>query len=265
MSLHAISRKVTKSHRYVSPASLFRSWIPANSIAPTQPGQFTAALAHEVRNPLTNINLAVEMLKSTKMDDEQRIYLDIIMRSSGRVNDLVTDLLTSSRTDEVQPENHFIHQLLDEVLVMTKDRIMLKNIMVRKDYSTLDCKILVNKEKMKIALTNIIINAIDAMPSEGGRLKLVTKSVNGRCIIEIDDNGIGISEENLKNIFMPYFTNKPGGMGLGLSTTLDILKSSHARVDVQSVEGKGTRFILSFDRNRQSGNWLFDGADPIVA
>jgi signal transduction histidine kinase len=71
---------------------------------------------------------------------------------------------------------------------------LLKNITVRKDYSTLDCKILVNKQEIKIALANIIINAIDAMPSENGKLKLITKSINGKCVIEIEDNGIGISK-----------------------------------------------------------------------
>ena len=147
----------------------------------------------------------------------------------------------------MQAEKHSIHQLLDEVLAMTEDRIMLKNIRVRKDYTTLDCKIWVNKEKIKIALINIIINAIDAMPSKKGKLKLVTKSINGKCIIEIEDNGIGISKQNLKNIFKPYFTNKAGGLGLGLSTTLDILHSNHARVKVHSDEGIGTRFILSFE------------------
>jgi signal transduction histidine kinase len=71
---------------------------------------------------------------------------------------------------------------------------------------------------------------------------------NGKCVIEIEDNGIGISKQNLKNIFKPYFTNKPGGMTLGLSTTLDILHSNHAKVEVHSEEGRGTHFILSFER-----------------
>jgi signal transduction histidine kinase len=105
----------------------------------------------------------------------------------------------------------------------------------------------VNKQKIEIALTNIIINAIDAMHPENGKLKLITKSINGKCVIEIEDNGIGISKENLNNIFTPYFTDKAGGMGLGLSTTLGILKENHATVEVQSEEGMGTRFILSFE------------------
>jgi signal transduction histidine kinase len=241
------------------PANLFRSLIRQVTSIPIEPaiipeivqkhtGQFASALAHEVRNPLSNINLAVEMLKTTMKTEEQKIFLDIILRGSGRINDLVTDLLASTQAEEQHLERHSVHQLLDEALNMNKDRILMKNILIRKDYTTLDCKILVNKERMKIALTNIIVNAIDAMPLGKGKLKLLTRSMNNMCFMEIQDNGVGISKENLKNIFKPYFTDKPSGLGLGLSTTLDILKANHAGVEVQSEEGRGTNFILSFDR-----------------
>jgi len=213
-----------------------------------EPNQFASALAHEVRNPLATINLAVQMLKSPTKVLDQKLYLDIIMKASGQINDLITDLLKTPQSGEMQLEKYTMHQLLDEALALAEDRILLKNITVRKDYSTLDCKIFVNKQEMKIALVNIIINAVDAMPPEKGKLKLITRSINGKCLIEIEDNGIGISKENLKNLFTPYFTSKAGGMGLGLSTTIDILKANHATVDVQSEEAKGTRFILSFER-----------------
>jgi signal transduction histidine kinase len=240
-------RNVIKLVNYPLATNLSSS-LPHSKIVQKQPAQFASALAHEVRNPLSNINLAVEMLQSIIKDDEQKIYLDIIMRGSARINDLVSDLTAYYQAEELRPEKHSINKLIDDVLAKTVDRIMLKNIVVIKDYTTLDSKISVDSQKMKIALTNIIINAIDAMPSENGELKLVTKSWNGKCAIEIEDNGVGISKENLKNIFKPYFTNKPGGMGLGLSTTLDILVSNHAGIDIQSQEGVGTCFILSFNR-----------------
>jgi signal transduction histidine kinase len=212
----------------------------------------TSALAHEVRNPLSTIFLAIQMLRSPIKVPDHQLYLDIIMKAAGQINDLITDLLTSRHPSERQLEKCTIHQLLDEALAMTEDRLLLNNISVRKDYSTLDCKILVNKQTIKIALTNIILNAIDAMQSKKGKLKLITRSINDKCIIEIDDNGIGISKENLKNLFIPYFTNRPGGMGLGLSTTMNILQANHATVDVKSGEGKGTRFILCFEGIHQS-------------
>jgi signal transduction histidine kinase len=214
-----------------------------------QPDQFDTALAHEIRNPLSTIGLAVQMLKSMISDNYQKIYLDIILRGSVRINDIVTDLLSPRiPVEECELEKYSIHQLLDEVLLMSEDRIMFKNITVIKEYAMQDFIMPMNRQKMKIALTNIIINAIDAMPSGKGQLKVITKSIRGRWIIEIGDNGTGISKKDLKTIFKPYVTNKPGGMGLGLSTTLDILLSNHARTNVLSGKGRGTRFILSFDR-----------------
>jgi signal transduction histidine kinase len=213
----------------------------------TEPVEFTYTLAHEIRNPLSTINLAVEMLKLTNDEHEKKTCLDIIMRNSLRINNLLTDLLTSYQLDEIRLQKYSINQLIDEALVIIGDRLTMKNIKVSKYYSTLDCKILLNKEKIKIALTNIIINAIEAMPLQNGQLKLVTKLVNGKCVVEIEDNGSGISKENMKKIFTPYFTSKPGGMGLGLSSSLDILRANHFHVDVQSKEGSGTRFILLFD------------------
>jgi len=201
---------------------------------------------------LATINLAVEILRSPLRVYDHNLYLNIIMQASGQINNLITDLLQTTPSDETGWQKYPLHQLLDEALAMAEGRILLKNITVIKSYTTLDCKISVNKQEMKLALANIIINAIDAMPSAGkGNLKLVTKSINNNCIVEIEDNGIGISKDNLKNIFTPYFTGKVGGMGLGLSTTLEILKANHAVADVESKEGNGTRFVLSFEKTRQ--------------
>jgi len=229
------------NHRYVRRTS--------PGIHATPPGQSVSALAHDIRNPLTNIDLSIEMLGAAIKDDDLKIYLDIIMRSSIRINGLVNELLKYRQADHAPAKKHSIHQLLDEVLETAEDRRMLNNISVRKEYATDDCEIALDRPKMRIALTNIIINAIESMTSKKGELKLVTKSAGTKYIIQIEDTGCGISKENLKNIFKPYFTFKPGGLGLGLATTNDILRSNHVGVFVASEEGIGTRFILMFDKN----------------
>jgi len=229
-----------------SPDSNLLKYLTLPAIVEKKSGQFAVALAHEVRNPLTNINLAVEMLKMALSAKDQKTYLDIIMRSSVRINELVNELLKYQNADEIQTEKQSICELLDEVLVMAQDRIMLKHITVRKHYAAQDCKIKLNRSNMKIALTNIIINAIDAMSMSNGELTLVTKAIDGRYIIRIKDNGCGIRKEDLKYIFKPNYTKKPGGLGLGLATTQEILQLNHVGVIVESVEGEGTQFTLSF-------------------
>ena len=235
---------VTKLRNYSSSEDSSR--LPPAIVVEKDWVQFAPALAHEIRNPLANINLSVDMLRSMIADDEQKLYLDIILRASTRVNDLINDLLLHHEQTIVQPEKCSLQHLLNEVLFMTADRLMLKNIRIIKEYTLSECHIEADKQKIMMALTNIIINAIDAMPAENGELKLSVKSVNNKCIVEIEDNGIGISMNNLQHIFKPYFTGKLNGMGLGLSTTMETLLANRARVAVQSEEGIGTRFILSF-------------------
>lgn len=239
----AFSETATDKKNYLPP------WAKPG-IAKDQSSQFVSALAHEIRNPLANINLSVGILQSAIKDDELKTYLDIIIRSSIRINHLINDLLQYQEADEMLAETHSVHQLLDEVLEMTGDRIMLKNIAVRRIYAAQDCRVVMNRPEMKIALTNIIINAIDAMDLEKRELKLVTKSIRGKFLITIEDNGCGISKSNLKNIFKPYFTTKPGGLGVGLGATYVILQSNQVEVKVESEAGRGTRFILYFNNNR---------------
>jgi two-component system sporulation sensor kinase C len=202
---------------------------------------------HEIRNPLTNINLAVCMLKAQIKEEVIEKYVDIINRNSVRINEIVDDFLKSSRKDPAKRDNISINQLLDEILEIAKDRLILKKISVKKSYTTYSCELSLDKPKITIALLNIIVNAIEAMPSENGELKLATSLHTNKCLVTIEDNGCGISKKNMKNIFKPYFTSKRNGMGIGLAATYDILVAHRAGVNVESEENKGTRFIISFD------------------
>jgi signal transduction histidine kinase len=223
---------------------------PLESFAPPLirreiPMKFIYTLTHEIRNPLTNITLATEALKQQVLDEGQKAYLNIIMRNSERIKGIVNDLLALGNTTELKLENHSVHYLLQEILTINEDRLILKNVHLIKNYSKQDFKIKVSRAEVKIALANIIINAIEAMPANNGMLEITTKLLRGFCFIVIRDNGSGISKENLPNIFKPYFSNKPNGMGLGLPVALSILNVNHIKVNVRSELEKGTRFILS--------------------
>lgn len=235
----------TNSRFIKTPVALSVSFPMIGSTQNSSTGYFFA-LVHEVRNPLNNIKLACDMLNSTNLDEEQRACLNIVMRGANRINDMISTLLKPKEIEAVNYELYSLRQLLEEVLIIAKDRILLKKIEVSREYAEPEHEVSLDIEKMKIALINIVNNAIDAMPSGRGELKVVIRSAGQLSSIEIHDNGIGISEENLKRLFEPYFTNKAGGMGLGLYATLNILRANHARVEVRSEEGVGTCFIVSF-------------------
>jgi signal transduction histidine kinase len=243
-----VNRKYSSTLRPMTRSAILSASFSAFKTPRNNPAGFVSALAHEIRNPLCNINLALELLNLTQLDEEQRQYLGIIMRGSGRIKDLVNRLLTIDLAKEVNHESYSLHQMLEEVLTGAKDRMLLKNISVRREYNATVHRVPMDPEKVRIALTNIVINAIEAMPARTGVLRLVTRSTDEQSCVEIHDNGIGISKEDLKRIFEPTFSNKPGGLGIGLSATMDILRVNHTGLDVRSEEGVGTSFILSFDR-----------------
>jgi signal transduction histidine kinase len=108
------------------------------------------------------------------------------------------------------------------------------------------CYIMANREKLKIAFLNIIINAVEAVEATKGELKILIDSNRESHIVTIRDNGCGIPEENISRLFEPYFTSKRNGMGLGLAATLNILQSHKATIDVSSVLREGTTFVITF-------------------
>jgi signal transduction histidine kinase len=209
-------------------------------------GRLVRTLAHEVRNPLNNINMSVEQLIHSPASQETDLFLDIIQRNSKRIGDLITELLDSARPSDLVFERCTLQTVMDESIAEALDRITLQRINMQIRYCNEPCFIMANKEKLKIAFLNIIINAVEAMTPNHGELDIdiQTSSILHKVIIK--DNGCGIPEENLSRLFEPYFTSKRNGMGLGLAATLNILQSHKAHIDVSSGVGEGTTFVIAF-------------------
>ena len=212
-------------------------------------GRIARTIAHEVRNPLTNIGLAVAQIKGDKpVEDESRAMLfDIVNRNSLRINQLISELLDATRFSELNFTPVLINTLLDEALKLAKDRLDLTHIKVETEYSADICKISVDTEKIKIAFLNLIVNAVEAMEPDKGVLKILTKGEDDKCIVEITDNGHGMTDEQLNNVFEPYFSTKENGNGLGLTNTANIILNHKGDIGVTSKPGTGTRFTIKFD------------------
>ena len=212
----------------------------------TATGRVARTIAHEVRNPLTNISLAAEQLQEmTVPNNESSMLLDMISRNGIRINQLVSDLLNATKAIELNIKKTNLNKVLDDALAMAADRIDLSQVKVEKRYEADICDVPVDAEKIKIAFLNIIVNAIEAMEKNKGILVLKTKGIPGLCVVQIEDNGTGMDEDTLQKLFEPYFTNKSKGNGLGLTNCQNIIMSHRGKISVQSKVGKGSVFTVT--------------------
>jgi len=212
----------------------------------TATGRVARTIAHEVRNPLTNISLAAEQLQDMGVqNNESSVLLDMISRNGIRINQLISDLLNATKVIELNIRKVSINKILDDTLELAADRIDLSQVKVEKNYAADVCDVAVDEEKIKVAFLNIIINAIEAMEKNKGILSIRTKNQGDKCIIEIEDNGTGMDEDTLQKLFEPYFTNKSKGNGLGLTNCQNIIISHRGKITVKSVLGKGSVFIVT--------------------
>ena len=212
-------------------------------------GRVARTIAHEIRNPLTNIDLAVSQIKADipEQDESSTMLFDMVIRNSKRINQLISDLLNATRFTELSVASVSINTLLDEALVLAKDRIDLNNIEIKKQYSTDICSVSVDVTKVKIAFLNLFVNAIEAMEPGNGILEIKTKGENGKCVVEITDNGEGMTEEQLNNVFEPYYSTKKSGNGLGLTNTANIILNHDGDISIKSKPGEGTTFEIKFN------------------
>lgn len=211
-------------------------------------GKLARTIAHEVRNPLTNLNLALEHLRDEMPEDNEsvKLYSEIIERNAKRIDTLITEMLNSSKPKELNLELADVTDILNETITLATDSINLNQIKLQKRYVSNLPRILVDREKLKIAFLNIIVNAIEAMERGKGELMVDVKLKENTIVVTLSDNGKGIPAEDLEKLFDPFFTEKPGGMGLGLTSTKNIISSHNASIEVESTVKKGTSFIIYF-------------------
>jgi len=211
-------------------------------------GKIARSMAHEVRNPLTNLNLALEQLKDEFVDQKEGadLYFSIIERNAKRIEELLSKLLESSKPKALAFKPTQVNKVISKAVEIVADRIQLTQIKLIKHLKD-DLPIIpLDSEQIEIALVNLLINAIEAMQTKGGQLEISSDLKEGHVCIQVKDNGPGISEGHLKQLFDPFFSAKQGGMGLGLTSVQNIIKSHNGDISVESETDKGTAFNLLF-------------------
>ncbi len=211
-------------------------------------GRIARSMAHEVRNPLTNLILALEQLKDELPEDNEYapLFVDIISRNSERIDTIISEMLNTSKPNVLNKEIYHLGEVIEESIQMINDRLTLKGMKIDVCCEDLkNCEVALDKEKLTVALCNIMVNAIEAMKEDVGHLKVKAYNIEQGVVIEVVDNGQGISENHLSRMFNPFYTNKKGGVGLGLTTTKNIIEAHDGFIEIESKVGEGTNFKIT--------------------
>ena len=212
-------------------------------------GRLTQAIAHEIRNPLNVINLSVDQVRAKYApEDEARgrqftRLLSSVKDEIARLRNMVNDVLNFGRPAHLSVEKININDLVEETIQLIRPQAEEQNVEITFEGDGGLAVVAGDSERLKSCLSNITINALQAMP-EGGRLSIRVRRVDGQVEVVIGDTGTGISPESINKVFEPYFSTKKSGFGLGLAVTKKIVEEHHGSIEVQSQVNQGTTFIL---------------------
>ncbi len=212
-------------------------------------GEMTARISHEIQNRVSGISLWVQYLDSElKESDPMHDYLDEMKQGLKGFTDLLANLKSYYRTPVLEKSKVDINRVVEKSLPFVKENLESKNAEIDISLSASIPKIEADEEKLVSVVSNLLINAIDAV-DENGRISVTTDYTYperpSEAVIKVSDNGAGIEEEDLPQIFYPFFSTKTSGSGLGLAIASNIVGAHEGKIDVESEVGSGTTFTVS--------------------
>ena len=215
-------------------------------------GRLAAAIAHEIRNPLTSIAGSVSMLSGVpEMNEDHRRLLDIVTRESQRLNSIITDFLAYSRTKQYHFDKVDLIRLVDDTLTLMEHRMTAEKtgIRIERRFPLGQALTMADGDKVKQVFWNFCENAVRAMKGEdGGVLTVTVESIGENWQVGFTDTGAGMSPQQIEKIFEPFQSNFEGGTGLGLAIVYQIVQAHGGKVWARSKPGQGTTFVLRLQR-----------------
>lgn len=215
-------------------------------------GELASGIAHEIRNPMGIIKTISQVLQEETKELSIKEGLEIIEKEIDRANSVIQGLLDFAKPPKNKVEKFNLNDFLNDIVLITEKYIKKHNINLNIS-SIENIEITADKEKMKQAFINVILNSVQAMPN-GGKLKIETFLSEGWLNIRIHDTGVGISKDNLKKIFNPFFTTKEKGTGLGLSMVNRIIEDHGGYINVESIVNKGTKVDIFIPVKKEGDN-----------
>jgi signal transduction histidine kinase len=227
-------------------------------------GQLAASIAHEVNNPLSGVltytQLLTKRINSDKFSKESALdYLAKMESELTRSTGLVRNLLDFARQSAPVLVETDLNDIVNRVLELTAHTAKLAKVEVIKELDSSLPKLIADPNQLQQVCTNLVLNAIQAMP-QGGKLTLRTSLEKDQLKLEVKDTGYGISPENMRKLFTPFFSTKKEvkGVGLGLAISYGIIQRHRGKIDIQSIEGKGTTFTVYLPVHQKEGGTNVD-------
>jgi two-component system sensor histidine kinase PilS (NtrC family) len=212
-------------------------------------GELSAAIAHEIRNPLAAISGSVEVLQAElNLSGENRRLMQLIVKESSRLNNILTDFLLYARANRPVFNKVELCRLVSDVFEMIRHHSAYnKDITLKLSASDSYIYIFGDEDKIKQILINLIVNACEALEGRKGEVSVWLEIAPDRSVVlQVIDNGPGIEKSTIPKIFDPFFSNKKEGTGLGLAIVQRLAESLRIELQVRTHPGVGTAFILHF-------------------
>ena len=223
-------------------------------------GELAAGAAHEIKNPLTSIRSTIQYLSNDfDVESEKGQMMHELLNETERINKIVQGLLSFARPSELNSMEINLEQLINQTLLLVNNTLKKQRIEVEFEYFTEQTTIMGDAEQLKQVCLNIILNAVEAMKEndESHPRTLYISMGEGTLIdvrsryllISFEDTGKGIDEEDIENVFNPFFTTKEEGTGLGLAICFGIINRHKGELEVRSTLGKGTCFTIKLPQH----------------
>jgi signal transduction histidine kinase len=210
-------------------------------------GQMAAGLAHEIRNPLTSIKMLAQVLhKRLREKPEDQNILDSLVKEINRLDRIILEMIERTNPGQLGRKWQDLNDPVNEVITVAERNFNAQHIAIEKNLAPNLPRVCMDREKVKGVLWNLILNAKEAMP-KGGNLIVTTGVVDNAFVeISVEDTGLGIAAGDMEQLFQPFFTTKPEGVGLGLTMSRKVVEKhgGHLKLENRPAGGTSAKVLL---------------------